>query len=206
MIRAACTQPQLLKREIYFFFEEGLSCASALFSVSFLYSKDLWCVLDLCTSVILLSVVSFLDSLNTNEFERDLPASYDIVFKARPRCYSYSIANSEVQKEEELYSTSDDEAEMANSECVDRSDDFNQATFVTPMSKNTTQIFDVASPVDILPAPAIAPTDAITHVTLVQKSETSVPPSELVTSVSMVHENKPLAVLTFPPDPIQKEQ
>ena len=146
------------------------------------------------------------DSLNTNEFERDLPASYDIVFKARPRCYSYSIRNSEVQKEEELYSMSDDEVEMANGECEDRSADFSQATFVTPVSKNSTQIFDVAPHVDVLPIHATASTHRIPHVALVQNSETTVPPGELVTSVSMVHENKPLAVLALPPDPIQKGQ
>ena len=93
---------------------------------------------------------------------------------------------------------------MANGECEDRSEDFSQATFVTPVSKSSTQIFDVAPRVDVLPTHATAPTDRIPHVTLVQNSERTVPPVELVTSVGMVHENKPLALLALPPDPIQK--
>ncbi len=51
---------------------------------------------------------SFADSLNTNEFEQDSPPSYDVVYKTRTRCYTYSASCKEMLHEEDISDDTDD--------------------------------------------------------------------------------------------------
>ena len=104
--------------------------------------------------------------MNTNEFEKDMPPSYDAVFKARSRCYNYSVSNYEIPREETLME-SDEVRDSQNQEPVVVSQESNEASSpITSPTDNGSPTLKCSLPHGIIPLDAV-PKEVLPRVELI---------------------------------------
>ena len=63
---------------------------------------------------IFVSLLFSIDSLNTNQFERETPPAYDAVLHRRPRVYTYAPSRKEIPREEEVLDEEESESSTLN--------------------------------------------------------------------------------------------
>lgn len=88
------------------------------------------------------------DSLNSNEFEQDIPPSYDAVFKARSRCFSHGFLNSRVLWEESLIQVDDDDNDEGDVNCIHNPNELSTSVTVAAAAaiESRSPIFKTAVP------------------------------------------------------------
>eukprot|EP00795_Rhopilema_esculentum_P014248 gene14248-5274_t len=144
------------------------------------------------------------DSLNTNEFEQEFPPSFDAVFKSRPRCYSYSASNTQTPREEDL---AESEEDVVNDDVAvigmgDASQEFIcQPSVATPSSEDSSPNFSLSAPGSLIPLTMVSGKKDISHLDLLDNSDTA---HDVSCNVSLENESKSLGILSVPANDVQE--